>query len=77
MSQFNQVNKKELSIITAAVITASVVAMTAVVCIKYVSVLFKLGKALDIYLKEHKYHHEKAMQKMMEDDYYDDEDLSF
>lgn len=76
MNQHN-LSKKEWSMITAAVVTASVVAMTAVVCVKYVSVLFKLNKALDIYLKEHKLHHEKNIQKMMEDDYYDDEEISF
>ena len=75
MNQHN-LSKKEWSMITAAVVTASVVAMTAVVCVKYVSVLFKLNKALDIYLKEHKLHHEKNIQKMMEDDYYDDEEMS-
>lgn len=75
MNQRN-LSKKEWSMITAAVVTASVVAMTAVVCVKYVSVLFKLNKALDIYLKEHKLHHEKNIQKMMEDDYYDDEEIS-
>ncbi|WP_296627241.1 hypothetical protein [uncultured Negativibacillus sp.] len=75
MNQHN-LSKKEWSMITAAVVTASVVAMTAVVCVKYVSVLFKLNKALDIYLKEHKLHHEKNIQKMMEDDYYDDEEIS-
>ena len=75
MNQHN-LTKKEWSMITAAVVTASVVAMTAVVCVKYVSVLFKLNKALDIYLKEHKLHHEKNIQKMMEDDYYDDEEIS-
>lgn len=75
MNQHN-LSKKEWSVITAAVVTASVVAMTAVVCVKYVSVLFKLNKALDIYLKEHKLHHEKNIQKMMEDDYYDDEEIS-
>ena len=75
MNQHN-LSKKEWSMITAAVVTASVVAMTAVVCVKYVSVMFKLNKALDIYLKEHKLHHEKNIQKMMEDDYYDDEEIS-
>lgn len=75
MNQHN-LSKKEWSMITAAVVTASVVAMTAVVCVKYVSVLFKLNKALDIYLKEHKLHHEKNIQKMMEDDHYDDEEIS-
>ena len=75
MNQHN-LSKKEWSMITAAVVTASVVAMTAVVCVKYVSVLFKLNKALDIYLKEHKLRHEKNIQKMMEDDYYDDEEIS-
>lgn len=75
MNQHN-LSKKEWSMITAAVVTASAVAMTAVVCVKYVSVLFKLNKALDIYLKEHKLHHEKNIQKMMEDDYYDDEEIS-
>ena len=75
MNQHN-LSKKEWSMITAEVVTASVVAMTAVVCVKYVSVLFKLNKALDIYLKEHKLHHEKNIQKMMEDDYYDDEEIS-
>lgn len=75
MNQHN-LSKKEWSMISAAVVTASVVAMTAVVCVKYVSVLFKLNKALDIYLKEHKLHHEKNIQKMMEDDYYDDEEIS-
>ena len=75
MNQHN-LSKKEWYMITAADVTASVVAMTAVVCVKYVSVLFKLNKALDIYLKEHKLHHEKNIQKMMEDDHYDDEEIS-
>ena len=40
--------------LAAMVMTASVVAMTAVVCAKSVSVLFKLDKALTLYLRENK-----------------------
>ena len=49
----------------------------AVICVKSVSVLFKLNKALDLYIKEQKYRHEKEM--MMDHlyhDYDDEEDMS-
>ena len=43
---------KEASILALMVVVASMVAMIAVICVKSVSVLFKLNKALDLYIKE-------------------------
>ncbi len=54
MCQWNQEKKKNFSIVAACVMVASAVTICAVVCAKSVSVLFKLSKALDIYIKEHK-----------------------
>ena len=68
---------KEASILALMVVVASMVAMIAVICVKSVSVLFKLNKALDLYIKEQKYRHEKEM--MMDHlyhDYDDEEDMS-
>ena len=68
---------KEASILALMVVVASMVAMIAVICVKSVSVLFKLNKALDLYSKEQKYRHEKEM--MMDHlyhDYDDEEDMS-
>ena len=50
------------------VMTASVVAMTAVVCAKSVSVLFKLDKALTLYLRENKTAKKPAAVKAVEED---------
>ena len=68
---------KEASILALMVVVASMVAMIAVICVKSVSVLFKLNKALDLYIKEQKYRLEKEM--MMDHlyhDYDDEEDMS-
>ena len=42
---------KEASILALMVVVASMVAMIAVICVKSVSVLFKLNKALDLYIR--------------------------
>ena len=52
--------------LAAMVMTASVVAMTAVVCAK--SVLFKLDKALTLYLRENKTAKRPAAVKPVEED---------
>lgn len=54
--------------LAAMVMTASVVAMTAVVCAKSVSVLFKLDKALTLYLRENKTAKKPAVVKPVEED---------
>lgn len=54
--------------LAAMVMTASVVAMTAVVCAKSVSVLFKLDKALTLYLRENKTAKKPAAVKAVEED---------
>lgn len=54
--------------LAAMVMTASVVAMTAVVCAKSVSVLFKLDKALTLYLRENKTAKRPAAVKPVEED---------
>ena len=68
---------KEASILALMVVVASMVAMIAVICVKSVSVLFKLNKALDLYIKEQKYRHEKEMMTdHLYHDYDDEEDMS-
>lgn len=54
--------------LAAMVMTASVVAMTAVVCAKSVSVLFKLDKALTLYLRENKTAKKPAAVNPVEED---------
>ena len=54
--------------LAAMVMTASVVAMTAVVFAMSVSVLFKLHKALTVYLRENKTPKKTAAVKAVEED---------
>ncbi len=78
MKHWAEENKKDLSIATACVIAAGTITMCAVVCAKAVSVLFKLNKALDLYIKEHQLSHER--NKRMENLYQecaDEEEISF
>lgn len=87
MTHFDKLKDQKTSVLAATAAAATLTAMLVIICVKSVSVLFKLNKALDLYIKEHK--HRRSRQLLHDDfhdEYYDEfedeyedeeEDLSF
>lgn len=87
MTYFDKLKDQKTPVLAATAAAAALAAMLVIICVKSVSVLFKLNKALDLYIKEHK--HRRSRQLLHDDfhdEYYDEfedeyedeeEDLSF
>lgn len=76
MTHLEKVKKDKLPLITAAVIAAGTAASIAVLYAKAVSTLFKLNRALDIYIAEHERREEEKRKERLRHDYDEEENIS-
>lgn len=76
MTHLEKVRKDKLPLITAAVIAAGTAASIAVLYAKAVSTLFKLNRALDIYITEHERREEEKRKERLRHDYDEEENIS-
>ena len=76
MTHLEKVKKDQLPLITAAVIAAGTAASIAVLYAKAVSTLFKLNRALDIYITEHERREEEKRKERLRHDYDEEENIS-